>query len=104
MEDINISLEEIDAFVFDFDGVLSESMQDNFKAWQVATSKYGLTIKEEDYFPLEGMPGKDVALNLFRIYGRTIDDFQQVVNLKEASYLKFHQKLNSQMSLHVLTY
>ena len=46
-------------------------MQDNFKAWQLATSKYGLTIKEEDYFPLEGMPGKDVALNLFRIYGRT---------------------------------
>jgi len=38
-------------------------MEDNFKAWQAATSEYELTIKREDYFPLEGMPVKDVVVN-----------------------------------------
>ena len=38
--------------LFDFDGVLVQSMEDNFKAWQAATAEYGLTITGEDYFPL----------------------------------------------------
>ena len=38
--------------LFDFEGVLSQSMGDNFKAWQAATVEYGLTITGEDYFPL----------------------------------------------------
>ena len=34
--------------LFDFDGVLAQSMEDNFKAWQAATTEYGLTIKRKD--------------------------------------------------------
>lgn len=77
--------------LFDFDGVLSQSMEDNFKAWEAATAEYGLDIKKEDYFPLEGMTVEDVAINLFRIYSKSIDDIKGVTSLKEAFYLKFHK-------------
>jgi len=49
--------------LFDFDGVLTESMEDNCKAGQAATAEEGRTIKREDYFPLEGMPVKDVVVS-----------------------------------------
>ena len=32
--------------LFDFDGVLSQSMEDNFNAWQAATAEYGIKLKE----------------------------------------------------------
>ena len=58
-------------------------MEDNFKAWQAATSEYELTIKREDYFPLEGMPPKDVVLYLFQHYDRQIPDVEKVAKLKD---------------------
>ena len=58
------------AILFEFDGVLAQSMDDNSKAWQAVTKEYGLTIKAEDYFPLEGMPVKDLVVNLFQRYGQ----------------------------------
>ena len=77
--------------LFDFDGVLSQSMEDNFKAWEAATAEYGLEIKKEDYLSLEGMPAKDVAVKLFSIYGKCIEDIKGVTTLKEAFYFKLHQ-------------
>ena len=69
--------------LFDFDGVLAESMEDNFKAWQAATSEYGPTIKREDYSPLEGMPVKDVVVNQFQCYGQSVPDIEKVSSLKD---------------------
>ena len=66
-------------------------MEENFKAWQAATSEYELTIKREDYFPLEGMPPKDVVLYLFQHYDRQIPDVEKVAKLKDEYYLNAHQ-------------
>ena len=77
--------------LFDFDGVLAESREDNFKTWQVATSEYELTIKREDYFPLEGMPVKDVVVNLFQCYGQSVPDIGKVASLKDEFFLNLHQ-------------
>ena len=66
-------------------------MEDNFKAWQAATSEYGLTIKREDYFPLEGMPVKDVVVNQFQCYGQSFPDIEKVASLKDEFFLRHHQ-------------
>ena len=58
-------------------------MEDNFKAWQAATSEYELTIKREDYFPLEGMPVKDVVVNQFQCYGQSVQDIEKAASLKD---------------------
>lgn len=77
--------------LFDFDGVLSQSMEDNFHAWKTATADYGLDIQRDDYFPLEGMPPIDVVRYLFRYYDRKIPDVEKVASLKEEYYLNAHQ-------------
>ena len=77
--------------LFDFDGVLEESMGDNFLAWKAAISGYGLDIQMKDYFPLEGMPPKDVATYLFQHYDRKIPDVEKVASLKDEYYLNSHQ-------------
>ena len=77
--------------LFDFDGVLAQSMEDNFKAWQKATAEYGLTIKGDDYFPLEGMPVKEVVVHLFQNYRQPVPDAEKVASLKADYYLKLCQ-------------
>ncbi len=77
--------------LFDFDGVLANTMEYNFKAWKAATAEFGIKIKREDYFPLEGMPVKDVVINLFKIYGKNISDSEKVSVLKDNYFLKIHQ-------------
>ena len=69
--------------LFDFDGVLANTMEYNFKAWKAATAEFGIKMKREDYFPLEGMPVKDVVINLFKIYGKNISDTEKVSVLKD---------------------
>lgn len=77
--------------LFDFDGVLVQSMEDNFKAWQSVTAEYGLTIKKEDYFPFEGMTSKDVVLYLFQHYDCEVPDLEKIVKQKDNYYLNSHQ-------------
>jgi len=49
------------AMIFDFDGTLADTMGDHFRAWQKAVGYYGVEIKEEDYYPVEGMSVRDLA-------------------------------------------
>ena len=80
-----------EGILFDFDGVLSQSMQDNFNAWKAATAYYGLDIQGDDYFPIEGMPPEDVVIYLFQHYDRQVPDVEKVAKLKDEYYLNAHQ-------------
>jgi beta-phosphoglucomutase len=51
----------IKAVIFDFDGVIADTMNDNFKAWEYAFLKYNLQIEKLAYFLLEGMGPKSIA-------------------------------------------
>jgi beta-phosphoglucomutase len=52
------------AILFDFDGVLGETMEDNFRAWQTAFARRGAALTRGEYFPLEGMNVLAVARTL----------------------------------------
>jgi len=52
---------KIKGILFDFDGVLAKTMEDNFNAWKAAMKDFGADLKENDYYILEGMPLKDTA-------------------------------------------
>lgn len=43
------------AILFDFDGVIGKTMEDNYRAWEYAFSKYSIKIDKTEYFLLEGM-------------------------------------------------
>lgn len=77
------------AILFDFDGVLAETMEDLFLAWEKAFENYGVNIKKEDYFPLEGTKVNEIARIISQKYNIKIDS-EEIVKLKNEIYLKNH--------------
>lgn len=82
---MKIDLEKIKAFIFDFDGVIGITMEDNFKAWEKAFNKYNLNIDDTTYYELEGNKALDVAKYFLKFNNSNLDP-QQIVNLKEEFY------------------
>lgn len=79
----------IKAILFDFDGVLAETMNDLFFAWKNAFLKYGIEIKKEDYFPLEGTKVIEIAEIISKKYNADLDP-DKIVKLKDKFYLMNH--------------
>ena len=80
---------QIKAILFDFDGVLADTMEDNFLAWQKAFKDYEINIKKEDYFPLEGMELIKIAKKISGKY-KVHPDPETIVKLKNKYYLEDH--------------
>lgn len=76
--------------LFDFDGVIGNTMGDNFLAWQKAFVHYGKNITEGDYYPLEGMNPRDIAQRISNKYQVPSQAYDEIVRLKEDYYLKHH--------------
>ena len=49
------------AVLFDFDGTLVDSMKDHYDAWFKASLYFGINLKPEDYYPLEGVNVYELA-------------------------------------------
>ena len=77
--------------LFDFDGTLARTMEDNLEAWRAVTQTYGLELKPDDYFPLEGLPMQEIAARFFRMNNLPAPDVGELVNLKDEWYLKNHR-------------
>lgn len=77
------------AVLFDFDGVLADTMQDNFLAWKKTFRTFGINIKEKDYFPLEGLQLREVAKSLFKKYQIDLN-LEKIIKLKDKNYLENH--------------
>lgn len=78
------------AVLFDFDGVLAETMEDHFRAWRAAMRDVGVAITEEDYFPLEGMDLKEIARVFSARSGLDPAHADEIVKKKEEYYLQDH--------------
>jgi len=78
------------AIVFDFDGTLAMTMEDNFRAWKRAVAEHGLKIKPMDYYPLEGLSVYEVPRKLFGAYGRETPNPRELVKTKEVYYKEAH--------------
>src|SRR3989338_595929 len=72
--------------LFDFDGVIADSMDDNFKAWKKAFSDYDIKISEKNYFELEGYPTVQIAEIILKKAGKKIKP-EVISNLKHHYYI-----------------
>jgi beta-phosphoglucomutase len=77
--------------IFDFDGVIANTMQDNYLAWKDAFTVYGADIAPLDYYKLEGMGRFDIARILSEQYQAGIGHEDEIVIIKEANYKKNNQ-------------
>ena len=78
------------AVLFDFDGVIADTMDDNYSAWQKAFMHYNTQITKKEYFLLEGLPVLEVAKTLSQRHGLENVDFQKIKELKGKYYAAEH--------------
>lgn len=76
----------IEAVIFDFDGVIGDTMKDNCNAWKEAFAKYNFVLKDEDYYQLEGMGRFQIAEHFIETYQLDRKIKNEVVELKELFY------------------
>lgn len=81
------------AVLFDYDGVLADTMEDNFIAWAYAFRQYDITIWREDYFLLEGMTPKAIAEQLGKRFGLVQVQYLSIPELK-ANYYREHNNFH----------
>lgn len=75
--------------LFDFDGVLADTMDDNFAAWRAIFAEYNVSLNARDFFPLEGMPVEEMAQELCRI-GNCDTALAREITLKKDEYYRAH--------------
>lgn len=79
------------AVVFDFDGVVADTMNDNYLAWKQAFAFYHVDVAQLDYFLLEGMGRFDIARTLSKKLGISPQFEKEIVEAKEANYKAINQ-------------
>ena len=84
-------MRQIKGILFDFDGTLARTMEDNLAAWRAVISDYGFCLQPEDYYQLEGLRLEEVAAALFRKQKLTVPDVRELARLKDEHYLKNHR-------------
>ena len=74
------------AVLFDYDGVVADTMDANLRAWRQAFSEFGVEVEPGAYFPLEGMSPVEVARNLAGFYGLADNAVKGASALKRAGF------------------
>jgi len=82
---------KIKGILFDFDGVIAKTMEDNFKAWKLAMEDFNSQIGEEDYYPFEGKSLKELAKGYCRKFMFDESNWEEIVRKKEEYYLRNHK-------------
>lgn len=76
----------IEAVIFDFDGVVADTMTDNCVAWQQSFAAYGFQVKADEYYRLEGMGRFQIASYFIDKYHLDPAIKEPVVIAKELYY------------------
>jgi len=79
----------IRAVLFDYDGVIVDSMHHHARAWQRIFKKMGISITVEDIFLQEGRPTTDVVRFILQQHGRQADEetCRSIAKEKENMYI-----------------
>ncbi|MBS1638279.1 MAG: HAD family phosphatase [Bacteroidetes bacterium] len=75
-----------EAVIFDFDGVIADTMGDNCRAWQKAFKSHGFDMSATEYYRLEGMGRFQIAEHFIEAYGLDPAIKKEVVEAKELNY------------------
>ena len=91
---LDIPAGDFDAYIFDLDGTLVDSMHLHYPAWDAAMHEFGLREKLDEnlFYLLGGVNTQAVAATFGKRYGLTLDP-EKVMHVKEAMYLKLIPKI-----------
>ncbi|RME61102.1 MAG: HAD family phosphatase [Candidatus Dadabacteria bacterium] len=75
------------ALIFDYDGVLERSIEENCSAWQEAFKKKNVPFNKEKYFLLEGKKGEEIIYDLLLSEGKKSKGLlNEIVKVKQTIY------------------
>lgn len=74
------------AIIFDCDGTLAHTMPLHWETWQLITARYGLSLSEERFYAMGGMPAREILATLCAEQGVVLDPVA-VAHEKEDEYL-----------------
>jgi beta-phosphoglucomutase-like phosphatase (HAD superfamily) len=72
--------------IFDCDGTLADTMPLHWRAWQVITARHRLSLPQDRFYALGGVPSRDILKILSTEQGVALDPLA-VAHEKEAEYL-----------------
>ncbi|HEX9972326.1 MAG TPA: HAD family phosphatase [bacterium] len=80
----------IKAVLFDFDGVIANTLAYHVQAWQQVFADYGVEILPQDFFLLEGQLAEEIGKQLAQQKGLSLDEMtiKKMVQQKRAIYNK----------------
>jgi beta-phosphoglucomutase len=72
------------------DGVITHTMPDHYRSWEMALKGEGLELSFEDIYKREGQPGRSSLREIFAEHNKTIDDktVTKVLERKEEFFKK----------------
>lgn len=76
------------AVLFDFDGVLGDTMNENYAAWSHAFEKRGLAVDKREFFAIEGFNTRKIAQHFLEKNGAVNFSWQEIVEEKEIYFIK----------------
>lgn len=82
------AMKKYKAILFDFDGVMAKTMEDNFAAWDKALATVNISIAREEYYKIEGKSALRVAEFFLEQYHRDLRQAPSIAKLKDDYYAK----------------
>lgn len=76
---------EFDAYIFDCDGTLADTMGLHYEAWKLALEPHGADLPEDLYYQWGGRPTKEIVESLNEMQGLFMDP-ERIVLVKEDLY------------------
>lgn len=83
---------DFDAFIFDCDGTLADTMPTHFKAWQIALGKAAADFPEAMFYELGGVPTSRIVEILNERHGYQLP-VEETVNQKEGLFLELSEQI-----------
>ncbi len=74
------------AFIFDLDGTLADTMPSHFVAWTKVAARHGLTFPEARFYSLGGVPTAKIAGMLITEAGLTLDPMAIALEKEQTYY------------------
>ncbi|MGQ9480310.1 MAG: HAD family hydrolase, partial [Chloroflexus sp.] len=84
----------IQGFIFDLDGVLTDTAEYHYRAWKRLADELGIPFTHEENEALRGIPRRESLLLLLK--GRTYPEavLSELMDRKNGYYLKFIRELS----------
>lgn len=85
---------QIKAFIFDLDGVLTDTAEYHYRAWKRLADELGISFTREENEALRGIPRRESLLALLKGRPATEEQLQNWMSRKNVYYLEFIREIS----------